>query len=68
MHAAQESSEGECVIEEEYFQQDLTELITENSIVAVRTNEELTPYFLLKVTKLPHLLVSPISDDYKNEF
>ena len=47
MHAAQESSEGECVTEEEYFQPDLTELITENSIVAVRTDEELTPYFLL---------------------
>ena len=68
VHDDQESSEDECVIEEEYFQPDLTELITENSIVAVRTDEELTPYFLLKVTKPPHILVSPICDDYKNEF
>lgn len=40
------------------------DLLAEGSTAIVRSDEELTPYYLVKVTKPPHTLESDVRDDY----
>lgn len=47
---------------------DLTGIFELNSIAVIRCQEELTPYYLIRVTQPPHTLESEVKDSYGNTF
>lgn len=44
------------------------ELLSVDSIAVVRSDEEFTPYYLVKVTKPPHTLTTTVTDQYQYRF